>query len=75
MHGGKEGEGVAGVFLEAGYCGGLSVCVWAGRGKNEGLTVIYSAMAIIEATQTERTNSVVGGWDFIGKIGKLLVEV
>jgi hypothetical protein len=41
----------------------------------EGLTVIYSAMAIIKTAQAESSNSVVGGWDFIGKIGKLFVEV
>lgn len=53
----------------------LLVCVWRGGGERERLTVIYSAMTIIEAAQTESPNSVVGGWDFIGKIGELLVKV
>jgi hypothetical protein len=32
-------------------------------------------MAIMEAAQTQSSNSVVGSWEFIGKIGKLFVEV
>lgn len=38
----------------------LSVCVLGSGDKRDGLTVIYSAMAIIKATQTESANSVVG---------------
>lgn len=75
MHGGEEGESVGGVFLEAGYCGGLSVYMWGAIGKKEDLTIIYSAMAITEAAQAERPNSVVRTWAFTGKIGKLFVQI
>lgn len=45
------------------------------NGWKGGLTVIYCAVAIIEAAQTQSPKSVVGSGDFIGKIGKLFVEV
>lgn len=74
MHGREEGEGVGGVFLETCYYGGVSLGLVVTRGEG-GLTVVNSSMAAAEAAQAQSTNSVVRGWAFTRKIGKLLVNV